>query len=62
MPNHHPSRSWRGCAKCKPHKHCGVGRAAKETLSPSERRLVRLGVPTRYDHGDILVKPTAVTA
>lgn len=30
MPSHHPSRSWRGCAMCKPHKRRGHGRATKE--------------------------------
>jgi hypothetical protein len=27
---HHPSRTWRGCAMCKPHKRRGTGRAVKE--------------------------------
>jgi hypothetical protein len=30
MPTHHPSRSWRGCAMCKPHKRRGAGRASKD--------------------------------
>jgi hypothetical protein len=33
MSQHHPSRSWRGCAMCKPHKRRGVGRAAKEPVA-----------------------------
>jgi DNA-binding helix-hairpin-helix protein with protein kinase domain len=33
MSQHHPSRRWRGCAMCKPHKGRGVGRAAKEPVA-----------------------------
>ena len=33
MPNHHPSRSWRGCAMCKMHKRRGAGRAVKDPIA-----------------------------
>jgi hypothetical protein len=33
MPGHHSSRSWRGCAMCKPQKRRGAGRAAKEPIA-----------------------------
>lgn len=41
MPNHHPSRSWRGCTLCKPHKRRGLGRAAKDPVAV-QRRLGRV--------------------
>lgn len=44
MPNHHPSRSWRGCAMCKPHKRRGAGRAAKDPVAARRR----LGFVRRY--------------
>lgn len=43
----HPSRSWRGCAMCKPHKRRGAGRATKEPVAVlrkiGEQRRVRRG-------------------
>jgi hypothetical protein len=44
MPNHHPSRSWRGCAMCKSHKRRGVGRAAKDPVAVNRR----IGRTRRY--------------
>jgi hypothetical protein len=44
MPNHHPSRSWRGCAMCKPHKRRGNGRAAKDPIAAKRR----IGFYRRY--------------
>jgi len=44
MPNHHPSRSWRGCAMCKPNKRRGVGRAAKDPVAVKRR----IGRTRRY--------------
>lgn len=44
MPNHHPSRSWRGCAMCKPHKRRGVGRSVKDPVATRRR----LGYARRY--------------
>jgi hypothetical protein len=44
MPNHHPSRSWLGCAMCKPHKRRGAGRAVKDPVAVKRR----LGVNRRY--------------
>lgn len=45
MPNHHhPSRSWRGCAMCKPHKRRGYGRAVKDPVAVKRR----LGLKRRY--------------
>lgn len=64
MPNHHPSRSWRGCAMCKPHKRRGAGRPAKDPVSV-HRRLGRsrrysrrsLGCDDRATLGDALHSP-----
>ncbi|MBS9536155.1 hypothetical protein KIH27_21455 [Mycobacterium sp. M1] len=44
MPNHHPSRTWRGCAMCKPHKRRGAGRATKDPVATRRR----LGHTRRY--------------
>jgi hypothetical protein len=44
MPNHHPSRSWRGCAMCKPHKRRGTGRPAKDPVAVKRR----IGYARRY--------------
>lgn len=44
MPNHHPSRSWRGCAMCKPHKRRGTGRRQKDPVSVARK----LGVARRH--------------
>ena len=44
MANHHPSRSWRGCALCKPHKRRGAGRATKDPVATRRR----LGRSRRY--------------
>ena len=50
MPNHHPSRSWRGCAMCKPHKRRGTGRAAKGPVT-ARRRLGRVRRYSRHSLG-----------
>lgn len=44
MPNHHPSRSWRGCAMCKPHKRRGASRSAKDPVAVKRR----IGYVRRY--------------
>ncbi len=49
MPNHHPSRSWRGCAMCKPYKRRGAGRAVKELIPV----LRVLGKKRRVGRGDL---------
>jgi hypothetical protein len=46
VPSQHPSRSWRGCAMCKPHKRRGAGRAAKDPVATRRR----LGYTRRYTH------------
>jgi hypothetical protein len=50
MPSHHPSRSWRGCAMCKPHKRRGVGRAVKDPIAVP-RKLGKRKRLTRRDLG-----------
>lgn len=49
MPNHHPSRSWRGCAMCKPHKRRGAGRAVKDPVAVQRR----LGNVRRYSRHSV---------
>lgn len=49
MSNHHPSRSWRGCPLCKPHKRRGLGRAIKDPVSTRRR----LGYVRRYSRRTI---------
>lgn len=49
MPNHHPSRSWRGCALCKPHKRRGHGRSTKDPVAVKRR----LGFSRRYSRRTI---------
>ena len=44
MPNHHPSRSWRGCVMCKPHKRRGAGCRTKDPVAVQRR----LGVTRRH--------------
>lgn len=51
MPNHHSSRSWRGCVMCKPHKRRLAGRgegwwSEMDTQRDSQRR--RRNKPERY--------------
>ena len=47
MSAQHPSRSWRGCAICKPHKRRGQGRSNREPVAVlralGKRRRVRRG-------------------
>ncbi|MBF9523055.1 MULTISPECIES: hypothetical protein [Mycobacteroides] len=50
MSGNHPSRSWRGCAMCKPHKRRGAGRAAKEPTAVL-RKLGKKRRLTRHDLG-----------
>lgn len=49
VPSHHLSRSWRGCAMCKPHKRRGAGRRAKDPVAVKRK----LGVARRYSRRDI---------
>ncbi|MCZ9308824.1 hypothetical protein ACUY3K_06775 [Corynebacterium uberis] len=49
MPNHHPSRSWRGCALCKPHKRRGTGRAGRDPFAVRRQ----LGAARRYARHDL---------
>ena len=49
MPNHHPSRSWRGCVMCKPHKRRGAGRRTKDPVAVQRR----LGVTRRYSRNTL---------
>jgi hypothetical protein len=49
MPNHHPSRSWRGCAMCKPRKRRGNGRAAKDPIAAKRR----IGFNRRYSRRSV---------
>lgn len=49
MSQHHPGRSWRGCAMCKPHKRRGAGRAAKEPVAV----LRKLGKRRRLARGEL---------
>jgi len=49
MPNHHPSRSWRGCAMCKPHKRRGAGRSTKDPVAVKRR----IGYTRRYGRHDV---------
>jgi hypothetical protein len=37
VPNHHPSRSGRGCALCKPYKRRGAGPATKDPVVTRRR-------------------------
>jgi hypothetical protein len=48
MPNHHPSRSWRGCAMCKPHKRKGAGRAVKDPVAVVRKLGKRKRLSRRY--------------
>jgi hypothetical protein len=48
MPNHHPSRSWRGCAMCKPHKRRGAGRAVKDPVAVVRKLGKRKRLSRRY--------------
>ena len=51
MPNHHPSRSWRGCAMCKMHKRRGAGRAVKDPVAVV-RKLSKRRRLSRRELGD----------
>jgi hypothetical protein len=50
VPNHHPSRSWRGCAMCKPHKRRGASRAVKDPIAVVRKLGTRKRL-TRRDFG-----------
>lgn len=45
MSQHHPSRSWRGCAMCKPHKRRGASRRDRDPVAVRRQ----LGKSRRYD-------------
>jgi len=49
MPSHHPSRTWRGCAMCKPNKRRGAGRAVKDPVAV----LRQLGKRKRLRRNDL---------
>jgi hypothetical protein len=49
MPSHHPSRSWRGCAMCKPYKRRGAGRAVKDPIAVARK----LGKRKRLSRRDL---------
>ncbi|MFC9786980.1 hypothetical protein [Rhodococcus sp. NPDC127528] len=53
MSNQHPSRTWRGCALCKPHKRRGQGRARREPVAVV-RQLGKSRRLSRRDLGDAL--------
>lgn len=48
MPNHHPSRSWRGCPQCKTYKRRGAGRPVKDPAAVKRQ----LGTTRRYNRHD----------
>lgn len=45
MSHMHPSRTWRGCANCKPHKRRGQGRGHRDPVNVQRK----LGVKRRYN-------------
>ncbi|PJJ58580.1 hypothetical protein CLV56_2832 [Mumia flava] len=51
MTSAHPSRSWRGCAMCKPQKRRGQGRRQRDPIAV-QRKLGKRRRYTRTDVGD----------
>lgn len=62
MSAQHPSRSWRGCAMCTPHKRRGAGRGAREPVAVlrmigKRRRVTRGDLGTHApEHHDVRVR------